>query len=93
MRVVQWKKQAINDLIKIGRHISKDSPTNAEKMIDLIEGKVAPLAAHPYIGHSGRKRGTHELVAHESYVVIYRVLRTKVEILRIKHTAQEWPHP
>jgi len=38
----------------------------------------------------GRKRGTYELVAHESYVVIYRVLAKDVEILRIKHTAQQW---
>lgn len=91
MHVIQWKKQAINDLIKIGQHIAKDSPASAEKMIDLIEGKVTPLAAHPRIGRTGRKRGTHELVAHESYVVIYRVLTKKVEILRVKHTAQQWP--
>ncbi|HAT31432.1 MAG TPA: hypothetical protein DCW29_11450 [Janthinobacterium sp.] len=43
MHVIHWKKQAINDLIKIGQHIAKDSPANAGKMIDLIEGKVTPL--------------------------------------------------
>ena len=91
MRVIHWKRQAINDLIKIGQHIAKDSPTNAGKMIDLIEGKVTPLAAHPQIGRAGRKAGTYELVAHESYVVIYRVLTKKIEILRVKHTARQWP--
>lgn len=91
MHLIHWKKQAINDLIKIGQHIARDSPANAEKMIDLIEGKVIPLAAHPQIGRTGRKRGTYELVAHESYIVIYRVLASKVEILRVKHTAQQWP--
>ncbi|WP_198115559.1 type II toxin-antitoxin system RelE/ParE family toxin [Massilia rhizosphaerae] len=91
MHVVHWKKQAINDLIKIGQHIAKDSPASAEKMINLIEDKVTPLAAHPNLGRIGRKRGTHELVAHENYVVIYRVLTEKVEILRVKHTAQQWP--
>lgn len=91
MRVLLWKKQAIDDLIKIGQHIAKDSPANAEKMIALIEGKVTPLVTHPRIGRTGRKRGTYELVAHESYVVIYRVLVKKVEILRVKHTAQQWP--
>ncbi len=60
-------------------------------MIDLIEGKVTPLDAHPHLGRIGRKRGTHELVAHESYVVIHRVLTAKIEILRVKHTAQQWP--
>ncbi len=91
MRAIHWKKQAINDLIKIGKHIAKDSPANAEKMVDLIEDKVTPLATHPRLGRIGRRRGTYELVAHESYVVIYRVLAAKVEILRVKHTAQRWP--
>lgn len=91
MHVIHWKKQAISDLIKIGRQIAKDSPANAEKTVDLIEGKITPLAAHPEIGRTGRKRDTRELVAHESYVVIYRVLAAKVEILRVKHTAQQWP--
>ena len=82
---------AINDLIKIGLVIAKDSPVSAAKMVDLIESKVTPLAKHPDIGRVGRKRGTRELVAHESYAVIYRVVATKVEILRVKHTAQRWP--
>lgn len=91
MATIHWKKQAINDLGKIGRQIAKDSPANAEKMIDLIENRITPFAAHPEIGRNGRMRGTRELVPHESYVVIYRVLAAKVEILRVKHTAQQWP--
>lgn len=78
-------------MIRIGRHIAEDSPVNAGKMVDAIEGKVVPLAAHPEIGRAGRKRGTRELVAHENYIVVYRVLSAKVEILRVKHTAQKWP--
>jgi toxin ParE1/3/4 len=88
---ILWKKQAINDLIRIGQHIAKDSPANAGKIIDLIEGKVTPLTDHPHIGRTGRKRGTYELVAHESYIVIYRVRAKTIEILRVKHTARQWP--
>lgn len=91
MYVLHWKKQAINDLIRIGQYISRDSPSNAERMVDLIEAKVASLAIHPRIGRTGRKRGTYELIAHENYVVIYRLLGTGIEILRVKHTAQQWP--
>ncbi len=91
MHVIHWKKQAINDLIKIGQHIALDSPANAEKMVTHIEGKVTPLAAHPEMGRGGRKRGTRELIAHENYFVVYRVLTAKVEILRVKHVAQQWP--
>lgn len=91
MPAIFWKRMAINDLIKIGKSIAEDSPANAGKMLDLIESRVAPLAMHPVVGRAGRKPGTRELVAHESYVVIYRVLKAKVEILRVKHTAQQWP--
>ena len=91
MAVIFWKKMAVNDLIKIGLVIAEDSPVSAARMVDLIESKVTPLARHPDIGRVGRKRGTRELVVHESYVVIYREVATKVEILRVKHTAQLWP--
>lgn len=91
MHTIRWKKQAICDLITIGQHIAKDSSANAENILDLIENRVKPLAAHPNLGRIGRKRGTRELVAHENYVVIYRVLAVNIEILRIKHSAQQWP--
>lgn len=91
MAAIFWKKMAINDLIKIGLAIAEDSPLGAAKMVDLIESKVMPLAEHPDLGRVGRKRSTRELVVHESYVVIYRKVATKVEILRVKHTAQRWP--
>jgi toxin ParE1/3/4 len=91
VHAIYWKKQAINDVIKIGQHIAKDSQQNAEAMVDLIEAKVRPLALHPRLGRIGRKRGTLELVVHESYLVIYRVLSKKIDILRVKHAAQQWP--
>jgi toxin ParE1/3/4 len=91
VHAIHWKQQAINDLIKIGQYIAKDSPANAEKMIVLVEGKVEALGAHPHIGRTGRKRGTYELVVHENYIVIYQILVTTIEILRVKHAAQQWP--
>ena len=91
MHVILWKKQAINDLTRIAKTIAEDSPITADKMLDRIEAQVTPLAAHPEMGCTGRKRGTRELVAHESYVVIYRVLSAMVEVLRAKHSAQQCP--
>ena len=97
MHAIYWKKQAINELIKIGQHIAKDNPANAEKMVDLIEKKVTPLAVHSRMGRMGRKQGTYELVVHQSYVVVYRIIAMQaevlevLEVLRVKHTAQQWP--
>jgi toxin ParE1/3/4 len=86
-----WRRPAIHDLIAIGRQIAATSPVSAERMMSLIESKIAPLAEHPNLGKTGRKRGVRELVAHESYVVVYRNLAATVEILRIKHVEQHWP--
>lgn len=91
MHVIYWNELAIKDLISIGTHIASGSPANAAKLIHLIEGKVKPLADYPFRGHEGRKSGTRELLVHKHYVVVYRVLKEKVEILRVKHTAQQWP--
>ncbi len=87
MRDLRWKKQAINDLINIARFIAQDSRTNAKKMVDYIDRKVAALVEHPHLGRAGRKSGTHELVIHENYIVVYRVLANSIEILRVKHAA------
>ena len=85
------KKQARLDLIKIVEHIAEDNPDAADKLADDIESKAQGLREHPELYRVGRKRGTRELVAHQHYIVIYRVLAAKVEILRVKHTAQQWP--
>lgn len=91
MRRLEWKAQARADLIRIAEHIAQDSPESAEKLADDIEAKVQRLREHPELYRLGRKRGTRELVAHENYIVIYRVLPEAVEILRVKHAAQQWP--
>lgn len=91
MRAVVWKRQAIYDLTRIGLHIAKDSAANAGKMIDRIADKVVALATYPELGRIGRQLDTYDLVVHEHYVVIYRVLANRIEILRVKHTAQRWP--
>lgn len=92
MHVINWKTQAVNDLTKIGKRIAKHSLASAEKMVDLIEEKVKVLADYADFGRIGRKPGTRELVVHETYIVIYRVVSTnKVDVLRVKNTSQQWP--
>jgi toxin ParE1/3/4 len=86
-----WKRQAIADLIGIGKRIAETSRVSAERMVSLIESKVTPLAEHPNLGKTGRKRGVRELIANEHYVVVYRNLPATVEILRVKHIEQQWP--
>ncbi|EPJ8754555.1 type II toxin-antitoxin system RelE/ParE family toxin [Pseudomonas putida] len=39
----------------------------------------------------GRYPGTREIVVRPNYVMIYRVVDNRVEIIRILHARQQWP--
>ena len=43
------------------------------------------------MGKPGRVQGTRELVAHRSYILIYAVKADQVQVLRLLHTARQWP--
>lgn len=91
MLQLNWKKQARNDLLRIIEHIADDNPDAAEKLADDIEAKAQGLRERPELYRVGRKRGTREMVVHPNYIVIYRRKKDLVEVLRVKHTAQQWP--
>lgn len=61
-----------------------------------LRDKTRPLAQHPELGRSGRPGlpdWLRELVVHPNYIVFYRVLAESrtVQILRVKHAAQQAP--
>jgi addiction module RelE/StbE family toxin len=93
---IEWRPMAREDLRAIVRYIGKDSPTRAESFSKELRDKTKPLAQHPELGRQGRPglpEWLRELVVHPNYIVFYRVLaetRT-VEILRVKHAAQQTP--
>jgi len=86
-----WKQLALNDRDRIIDHISMDNPQAALDLDTLIEQKTDRLVDQPELYRAGRKRGTREMVVHPNYIVIYRLLKQTVEILRVKHSAQQWP--
>lgn len=86
-----WKKLALNDRERIMDHIAEDNPQAALDLDELFEAKAERLIEQPEIYRAGRKRGTREMVVTSKYFVIYRIQKDTVEILRVKHTAQQWP--
>ena len=50
-----------------------------------------PLSQHPYLYRLGRVVGTRELVVHPNYIVVYRVMIDRVEIVGVLHAAREYP--
>lgn len=66
-------------------------PGAAQALKDKIEDKASRLMEHPRMHRAGRVNGTREMVAHPNYVVIYSDDADTVTILRVLHTAQQWP--
>lgn len=93
---IEWRPMAQEDLRTIVRYIGKDNPTRAKSFGKELRDKTKLLAQHPELGHTGRPGlpdWLRELVVHPNYIVFYRVLaeaRT-VQILRVKHAAQQLP--
>ncbi|MBU2739662.1 type II toxin-antitoxin system RelE/ParE family toxin [Acidithiobacillus concretivorus] len=93
---VEWRPMAQEDLRAIIRYIGKDNPTRAKRFGQELRDKTKPLAQYPELGRQGRPGlpdWLRELLVHPNYIVFYRVLTVArtVQILRVKHTAQQMP--
>lgn len=88
---VRWRPVAEADLDGIVDHIAEENPVAAIELGDAIDRRVAELPEHPRLYRVGRVRGTRELVVHPNYVVVYRIARGEIEILRVLHSARQWP--
>ena len=72
-------------------YIAHDNPLGAIELGDTINERVDGLPAHPKLYRLGRVKGTREMVVHPNYLVVYRVRRNFIEIVRVLHSAQQWP--
>lgn len=88
---VHWRPLAESDRDAILDYIARDNPVAAVALGDTIDRRVAELPRHPHLYRGGRVRGTREMVVHSNYIVVYRIKRGSIEILRVLHSAQQWP--
>lgn len=89
---ILWRPAAEADRDAIVEHIARHNPFAAIALGDAIERRVGELPGHPLLYRAGRVRGTREMVVHPNYVVVYRIARAgTIEILRVLHSARQWP--
>lgn len=90
---VKWTSRAITDLQAIRIYVEKDKPLAAKKLVTRIISMVEEdLVLQPGMGRPGRKVGTKELIIPgTSYFVAYRVYKGDLQILRVLHSAMNWP--
>jgi len=81
--------------VSLRRHvefIAHENPAAAAGVRRRIRSAVLRLLDFPESGRMGQVPGTRELVvANLPYIVVYRVTGDVVEILRVFHTASDWP--
>lgn len=90
MRVV-WTPEAQQDRAIVWDYIAADNPQAAARLDALFSDAAARLADHPKLGRAGAIPGTHELIPHESYRLVYEIKRETVWVLALVHTGRQWP--
>ncbi|MBH3409900.1 MULTISPECIES: type II toxin-antitoxin system RelE/ParE family toxin [Pseudomonas] len=90
MRLV-WREMALKDRIRIMEHISEDNPAAAIVLDETFRDKARRASLAPTLYKAGRCPGTREIVVRSNYVMIYRIMDDRIEIIRILHARQQWP--
>lgn len=92
MRII-WSPLAVERAAEIAEYISRDNQAAAKNWVDTVFSKVEQLKSFP---ESGRivpeinNKDFRELI-YGNYRIIYRVEKTKVSILTIRHGKQILP--
>jgi len=83
---------ALRNLDEEASFIATEDPVAARTVVDRVLKAVAQLAMQPHLGRPGRVPGTRELVVSGTrYLVPYRVLQGRVQVLRVFHTSRRLP--
>ena len=72
-------------------YIAQENPAAALQLDLEFEAKADALPKHPKLYKPGRMKGTREIVVRPNYVMVYAVEGDTITILRVLHTAQQWP--
>lgn len=96
MRRVVWSPESRSDLIEIVSFVAEDNPYAASRVVDSLEA-VGTRLGRMATGRHGRVTGTYEkIVTRLPYILAYALKAQAdgtevVYILRIIHTARDWP--
>jgi len=72
-------------------YIAQDNPSAAIDLDLEFETKAENARQRLKLYRPGRMKGTREIVVRPNYVLVYRITGDLVEVLRVLHTAQQWP--
>ena len=89
---LRWSATSREDREQIYSYIRADSPAAARLVDERIVTHARRLLQFPASGRVGRVAGTRELpIPGTSHILVYRVFPGFIRVLRLIHTAQQWP--
>ena len=80
--------EAARDIERIADHISKDSPSAADRLLADIDRAIGFLAETPGAGHVRldlTSRSVRFWQVRRTYLIVYRELPEAIEIVRVLH--------
>jgi plasmid stabilization system protein ParE len=92
MKII-WSPLAIDRASEIAEYIAQDKPSAAEKWINTVFLKVEQLKSSPEIGRvvPEIKNDQFRELIYGNYRIIYRIEKTQISILTIRHGKQILP--
>ncbi|MBU4120811.1 MAG: type II toxin-antitoxin system RelE/ParE family toxin [Proteobacteria bacterium] len=92
MKII-WSPLAIDSASEIAKYIAQDKPSAAEKWINTVFSKVEQLKSSPEIGRvvPEIKNDQFRELIYGNYRIIYRIEKTQISILTIRHGKQILP--
>ena len=90
---LRWSKSAVDDLTHICDYTEdRFGQVQAHRAAVGVYEAAGSLTDMPQRGRKGRKPGTRELaVPNFPFIVVYRAEEETAEIIRVLHSAQQWP--
>ncbi len=89
---VRWTEPAAGDLTRIVERIREENPAASQRIARMIYQSIAALGTMPNRGRIGTVAGTRELVFSPlPYIAVYQIIEDQLQVLRIRHAAQDWP--
>lgn len=89
---ITWLDDAINDLHALRHYIAQENPSTTNRVAKRILNAINCLPEQPGMGRHGRVYGTRELIIPGTpFIIPYRIKQNKIEVLRVFHSAMQWP--
>jgi addiction module RelE/StbE family toxin len=90
---VHWTQNAIEHLVNIYEYIALNSPTYADRMVDIITHRSEQIADQPLSGRKVPEYQTEDIreLIEKPYRIIYRIKANQIDVLAVIHGARLLP--